>query len=73
MPHLRKLWPSLLLWRIWEARNDIRNGEVMSHPHMLFEKIKTYMEMIMLYSINPDPLVSPVLQFLSGLHRRRIG
>lgn len=41
---------AVTIWHLWEARNSIRNGENMLHPHRISEKVKAYAEMIMLHS-----------------------
>ena len=38
----------MAIWHIWENRNNIRNGEKMSHPSRVAGKIKAYVDFILL-------------------------
>jgi hypothetical protein len=42
-------------WHLWLARNGVRNGEPMKHPHAVAEQIKAYVEMIELHILSPSP------------------
>ncbi|CAN6249391.1 unnamed protein product [Urochloa humidicola] len=44
---------TVTLWHIWEARNAHRNGENEGHPRMIVEKVKAYVEMILLHAFKP--------------------
>lgn len=41
---------AVAIWHIWENRNNIRNGENMSHPSHVVGKIKAYVDFISLHS-----------------------
>jgi len=45
---------TVTLWHIWEARNSARNGEDVMHPQMIVEKVKVYVEMILLHIFKPS-------------------
>ena len=45
---------TVTLWHIWEARNSARNGENVMHPRMIVEKVKAYVEMILLHIFKPS-------------------
>jgi hypothetical protein len=42
-------------WHLWLARNSIRNGELMKHPHAVAAQVKAYVEMIELHVVSPNP------------------
>ena len=42
---------TITVWHIWEARNAVRNGEKMLHPHSIAERTKAYIEMVLMHSI----------------------
>jgi ribonuclease HI len=45
---------TVTLWHIWEARNVARNGEHEMHPQIIVEKVKAYVEMILMYIFKPS-------------------
>jgi ribonuclease HI len=45
-------------WHLWLARNGIRNGDPMRHPHSVAEQCKAYVEMIKLHLFKPAPSTS---------------
>jgi ribonuclease HI len=42
-------------WHLWLARNGVRNGELMKHPHAVAAQVKAYVEMIELHVVSPNP------------------
>ena len=36
---------TVVVWHIWEARNEVRNGETLKHPRCVAEKGKAYIDM----------------------------
>jgi hypothetical protein len=40
---------TLTFWHLWEARNDARNNEGIIHPRRIVEKIKAYVDMVVLH------------------------
>jgi hypothetical protein len=44
---------TVTLWHIWEARNAVRNGENGIHRHIVAERAKIYVEMILLHLFKP--------------------
>ena len=63
------------LQHIWEARNSATNREIEKHPQMIAEKVKAYVEMILLHIFKPSTYigVSLITLFQNGLHRRMDG
>jgi ribonuclease HI len=47
---------TVTLWHIWDARNQVREGESLMHPRSVAEKALAYIQMIAtyLYKSNPD-------------------
>jgi hypothetical protein len=39
---------AVAIWHIWENRNNVRNGEVVSHHARLIGKIKAYIDFILM-------------------------
>jgi len=63
------------VWHIWEARNAVRNGEKMVHPHSIPERTKAYIEMVLMHSIKESaPTGASLIAWpLNGLHHRMAG
>ena len=40
---------TITAWHIWEARNAVRNGENLTHPNRVAEKVKTYVQMALMH------------------------
>jgi ribonuclease HI len=43
------------IWHLWLARNGVRNGNPMMHPHGVATQIKAYVEMLELHVLSPNP------------------
>jgi hypothetical protein len=46
---------AVVFWHIWSARNGVRNGELMKHPHCIAEQSKAYVDMIEQHLFSPNP------------------
>ena len=44
---------AVVMWHIWENRNNYRNGEALVNPLRMVGKIKAYIEFITEYKISP--------------------
>lgn len=43
----------ITIWHIWEAKNNVKNGDFRVHPQCVVEKIQVYTEMVLSHLYKP--------------------
>jgi hypothetical protein len=45
------------IWHVWSARNSVRIGDPVRHPHTIVQHIKAFVELIKVHLFDPKPSI----------------